>query len=665
MLLFALAQAVVATAPAAAAPQQGVTSYGPEFFAALRPNTGLDMVLRLPGFTLDTGDSVRGYEGAAGNVLIDGQRPASKTEGIDAILQRLPAGRVARIDVIRGGAPGIDMQGKTVIANVVRKDGGGTRGLLAYAEQIAQDGRAFWALRAEGSGRVGARSWEAGLYAARLSDDGLGDGPRTRLDAAGKPLLLGDIHSQGVFSQVILTGAVESPLLGGQLRLNTRIYSNPYDLNETDFIRLPDSHLETEHDDDNIAQTEFGARYTHAYGGRINMELVGLRQDKHELIVADFRAPDDAEFFRLDNRTAETIARGVVKFQQTVRLSWEAGAEAALNSLDSQTRFSLNGAPVALPAANVTVEEKRGELFGKGVWRPISQITIEGSVREEGSRISSSGDVSLQKSLYFTKPRIALTWAPDADDQLRFRYERVVGQLDFTAFVASQNLSSGVLTAGNPNLVPEQAWVSEAAYERRFLGSGAFVITLRHSQITDVVDRAPLGDFDAPANIGEGTKDEEIVTLTLPLESIGLKGAQIRGVSTWRQSQVTDPTTGEKREITALHPSDWEAHFSQDLPNVRLNWGVDVFGGWRERYFRFNKIDTRKLGTYVVPFIEWKPRADLSLRFEIDNATRRGFKRTIQQYDGSRATSGLTSVEDRDPHFGQLYYVRLRKTFGG
>ena len=66
-----------ATAPLAetAAEQQGVISYTPADFAAARPNTALDMINRLPGFAFDGGDSVRGFAGAAGNVLIDGQRP--------------------------------------------------------------------------------------------------------------------------------------------------------------------------------------------------------------------------------------------------------------------------------------------------------------------------------------------------------------------------------------------------------------------------------------------------------------------------------------------------------------------------------------------------------------------------------------------------------------
>src|SRR5262245_20133113 len=120
LILHLLAQTAGAAVPVAEAPpQQGVTSYGPEFFAAQQPSTAADMLQRIPGFSLDNGASVRGFEGAAGNVLIDGQRPASKSDSLQDILFRIPANKVERIDIIRGGAPGIDMQGKTVLANVI------------------------------------------------------------------------------------------------------------------------------------------------------------------------------------------------------------------------------------------------------------------------------------------------------------------------------------------------------------------------------------------------------------------------------------------------------------------------------------------------------------------------------------------------------------------
>jgi len=673
MLVFVFAQAAVAAVaqapalPATGTAQPAVVSYPPEFFDDVRPNTALDMVLRLPGFSLDTGSGVRGYEGAAGNVLIDGRRPAVKTEGIDSILQRMLATHVARIDVIRGGAPGIDMQGKTVIANVITKSGAGTRGIFHYADQHAGDGRRFGTLRIEGSGQLGARTWEGGLTVTGFVDDSLGDGPRIQTAGDGSPVLAGHIHSQGQGTQSILTGATEAPFADGSLRINARVFDQVYDSSELDTIHLPDDHTEHDHQDDNKFQTELGLRYNRALGGRTNLEIVALRQDAHELYADTFTTPTDGQIFRQDTTTAESILRGVVKFQQTPRLSWEVGAEGAYNSLENHITFSDNGAFQQLPAANVAVDETRGEIFTKTVWRLLSTITIEGALREEGSHIASTGDVNLQKTLYYTKPRILLTWAPDADTQLRFRLEREVGQLDFGSFTASTSLVAGVVTAGNPNLVPQQDWASEVAVERHFLGSGGLTLTVRHLQITDVVDRAPIfvpdgNAFDAPANIGAGTEDDFVANLTLPLDKLDLKGAQIRGDFTRRWSEVTDPTTHDPRPISGLHPSDWDLHFSQ--PVGRVIYGVDVYGGWQQRQYRFNEIEIDKLGTYVTPFWEWKPNPGLSWRIELDNVADRGFKHTFENFNGVRGVAPLDMTEQRSVRPSRIFYLRLRKTFG-
>lgn len=679
MLLFVLAQAtaaavapaapaaILAPAPPPSGPEGAIVSYAPDFFAKISPNTALDMVNALPGFSLDTGNGVRGYEEAAGNVLIDGQRPATKSEGVDSVLKRMLATHVARIDVIRGGAPGIDMQGKTVIANVITKKENGARGVFHYGDQHSTDGRRWGTLRIEGSGKIDDRTWEGGLTVSGFTDDGFGDGPLTDTNGDGTPRRAAHIHSQGWGTVSTLTGATEAPLAGGSLRINGRLNDQVYDSAELDTFHAPDSHTEHDHQDDNYFQSELGARYTRAFGGRTTIETVALRQDKHENYADAFDAPSNAQIFKQDTTTSETILRGVAKFQQTKDLSWEGGAEGAYNTLQNNILFSDNGALTKLPAADVQVDEKRGEVFGKAVWRPFAKLTIETVIREEGSNIASSGDVNLSKTLYYTKPRLAVTWAPDAENQFRFRYEREVGQLDFGAFVASTTLNAGVVTAGNPNLVPQQDWASEIAYERDFWGGGALVLTARHLEITDAIDRAPIrapdgGFFDAPANIGAGSENDFIVNLTVPLDKLGLKGAQIRGDYTRRISEVTDPTTHGRRPISNQHPSDWEAHYSQTVGKVI--YGVDAYGGWQQRNYRFNAIQIDKLQTFVTPFVEWKLNPKLSWRIELDNITARGFKHTFENWNGPRNLVPLDLVDLRSVNPGRVIYIRLRKTFG-
>ncbi|OXE37095.1 MAG: hypothetical protein CGW95_03595 [Phenylobacterium zucineum] len=123
--VFALALTMSGAALAGDGAEPGVISYSAAFLAETGPNTALDMVQRLPGFTFDKGVVVRGLEGGGGNVLIDGEPVVSKNDTLDEMLRRIPVGSVLRVDVIRGGAAGIDMRGRTVVANVVRKSQSG------------------------------------------------------------------------------------------------------------------------------------------------------------------------------------------------------------------------------------------------------------------------------------------------------------------------------------------------------------------------------------------------------------------------------------------------------------------------------------------------------------------------------------------------------------
>lgn len=669
-MLLLLLTAQAASAVAAPTPvQAGVISYPASYFAALQMQNASEMLGRLPGFTLDSGNSSRGFEGSAGNVLIDGQRPASKTDSLDEILRRMPIGVVERIDLIRGGAPGIDMQGKTVLANVIRKKGAGTRLLVAVAQSHDSDGRTVGAARVEGSGALGQNKWEFGTFYGRGLDGGSGDGPGVVVHANGAQDH-SDIRSEGDGQTAFGSGSVESPVLGGTLRINGRLYTDKFKYDEDDTLITPIPGLETDDSVQRTDDTEIGGAFNRSIGSRANLELVGLRQTRDRDYDEIFATSDETDVFSLSRQSSEAIARAVVKYRFTPRLSGEAGAETALNKLDSHTRFSVNRVAQDVPAADVRVEEKRSELFAKAAWRPTDQWTLDAGLRYESSTITSRGDVVLGKTLHYLKPRLAATWSPREATQVRLRVEREVGQLKFDDFVASSNLTtaSGV-TAGNPDLNPQQAWVIEAAVEQRFWGSGSVVLTARHSRLTDAVDRGPVfsssGVFDAPMNIGSGTRDDLSVTATVPFARLGLKGLEAKGEFNRRRSSVTDPTTRDKREISGLHPIGWNVSFSYDMPAQRFRFGGAVFGSFRETYYRFNLIDTTKVDSWVETFAEWRATPDITLRIEVDNATARDVRRTDQVYPGPRNLGGKPDVQDRNLANGRIFYFRVRKTFGG
>jgi outer membrane receptor protein involved in Fe transport len=671
MLIHVLAQAAVAVAPAAAT--EGVISYPASFFAGQQVANAQEMLGRVPGFSLDTGDSVRGFEGAAGNVLIDGQRPTSKNDNLEEILRRIPVGAVERIDIIRGGAPGIDMQGKSVLANVIKKSGGGFRGLFAVAENHLWDGRDMHAMRLELSGGDGVRTWEATARYGYGNDDGGEFGPLLRVQPDGTISRHAQVKQESDGLQQTITAAYSRPLFGGRVSVNGRAFWDSWKSEETDRYTDPASlGIANSVDPYDDFKTEVGGRFNRDFGPKTKLEIVGLRTDQDFHAFDLFQFGGDTSEFRNKRSLSETIGRAVVKYQHSAKISFEVGGEGALNDLGTHSKDFENGVDTPLPAADVQVKESRGEVFAKGTWQPSGQWTVDASVRYEASRITSDGDVSLEKSLKFLKPRIAVSWAPVPDTQVRLRVERVVGQLDFDAFVAGSDFAQGTgVSAGNPDLNPEQAWVAEAALEQRFWKSGAVTLTYRHSELTDVIDRGPVflatGEvFDQPTNIGNGTKDELTGAINLPFDHFGWNGALLRAEVNRRWSKVADPTTRTSRTISKLRPMEWEAHFSQDLPQHGASLGFDLFGGWSQTSYRFNYINEVKLhNAFLITWVEKRLRPDLVLRVELGNWTKRGIRIATHIYDGPRGTGALSYTDDRDLTPGHNLYIRVRKTFGG
>jgi hypothetical protein len=206
------------------------------------------MVQRVPGFALDTGGTVRGFVDAAGNVLIDGVRPPAKGDPIDQILQRIPASSVVRIDVIRGGAPGIDMQGKTVLANVVRRTDIAGKLTITTSATHAYDGRVSGQFRLEGEKRIGQTDLQGSLLVARFLDDGSGSGVWTRVDGAGNRVVTAADVTQGHENNYKATGSIETPVLGGTLKINASLLADPYHYTQADDL-IPPPGQDFEHQD--------------------------------------------------------------------------------------------------------------------------------------------------------------------------------------------------------------------------------------------------------------------------------------------------------------------------------------------------------------------------------------------------------------------------------
>ena len=125
------------------------------------------MLERTPGFLLSEGSAVRGFGGAAGNVLIDGQRPTVKAGGITEVLRRIGARQVDRIVLLRG-SEAAEAQGQTLVANVIRKADAAGSGNAVLELARTEDGRISPTARISHARRIGA--WQASLELSAVNE---------------------------------------------------------------------------------------------------------------------------------------------------------------------------------------------------------------------------------------------------------------------------------------------------------------------------------------------------------------------------------------------------------------------------------------------------------------------------------------------------------------
>lgn len=662
--LFAILPAFPATAAAA---DNAVTNYAPDFFARTQPTSAYDMIERLPGFQLQEGDAdVRGYSGSAGNVLIDGRRPASKEDKPEQLLKRITARAVDHVELIRSSAAGYDMQRYALLANVVRKKGSRLTGRLEGEYAKFPHGYSSPRIAGEIGLQSGERRFDLQGALYREYDNEHGFGSRNRYAEDGSPIRLTDYAQPEATRYKELSGSYSQPLAGGSIRASGLFKEQRMSADIRHDIHYPGPDLILGTERNRTRSTEGEIRYDRPVGASSRFELIGIRRDTRVQGKDTSVDSEDSEINRSRSDAAESILRGVFRRTGSL-LSIEAGAEGAINSLDSYTALTENDVDIALPAANVRVEEKRAELFATGTWRLAPSLSIETGARYETSRLTQSGDSALVKLLSYLKPRLLVTYSASKRDQVRLLVEREVGQLDFAYFVSDPSLTSGTITAGNRNLEPDTLWRAELAWERS-TGSGSIVVTGRHEWVSDVIDRVLVfsseGVFDSLGNIGSGKRDEVQIDANLPLDGIGLTGVTVKGSGLFRRSRVTDPQTGAQRRISGDEPVEATASLTHDIRALHLRWGVNYAFKTVETAFKINEVERDTLSDRIDAFVEYKPNARWTLRVFGKNLTNSPATRSRWISQGLRGSSGLDYREVRILRSGRYVGSNIQWSFG-
>jgi hypothetical protein len=683
------------TVQQAAAPADGRQVFEAGYFGAYNPVTAFDMVSRVPGFEIDDGESRRGFGATAGNVLVNGERPSSKTTISDQ-LKRIPAGSVIRVELISGSSSNSDVRGQTQLVNVVVRKAtvadSPTTFVLA-ARHIQYSDRIGWTAQVSRSIPLGDDA-ELALDFQVPNLRGRTEGFEAVRNGAGVLTEVRDAYGQpnniGLQGSAVLKWR---PTARDNINLNVQVGPTWNTTGNASYDFRPNGALARaltgRSEYENNYSGEFGADWEHRFSDTLSAKAIGLISTSNVDQSDEFRIffPPGTSVVREQQRQTEggeRVGRVALTWLPAAGHTLEFGGEVAYNFRDTalDIQQSLNGGPavdVPLAISDTLVEELRGEAFVTEVWNVTKALTLEAGFTFEASRITQSGDEAKEREFTYPKPRLVGTYALPNGDQLRASIERDVSQLDFSEFASSVNVIDNSSLRGNPNLKPEQTWKSRIEWEHRFGKRGALTLAAFHNAIEDVRDfvaidaagnlvtgsATPPNVGDGIGNIGDGTRTGVEVRGTLPLSFIGLNTAELRFSGLVQESEVTDPWTGEKRAISINSertgsPSgaavlnggdkDWAyiISYRHELPSLSSAWGSNLLQWSAREEYRYDEIiEYERPDPRLEFFYETTAIKPFTVRFFLNNIFSPPETRVWTFYTANRAVGAVREVWTR------------------
>jgi len=675
VLLAGLPLASAQTETLAATTGTDRTTFTPADFAQFNPQNALDIVRRVPGFSILSDDSGnRGFGQARGNVLIDGQRVSAKSNGAEAALGRIAVARIVRIEVLDGAQTDIPgLSGKVV--NVVTDGKGSLDGSWRYKWRIRENlPPSYDEVNLTLSGADGALSWtfEADSSPGRGADNGF----RDIRDGNGVLIERRDEDFTSIEDEVSLSGSMAwKPASGTVANLNARaqIYEgNQKQISKTFPIAGPEGRRlfigsEDEWNGEIGGDIEFGA-------GPGRLKFISLARHEHSPVVDVFNAGNLDGTGLFDQRFEQTIDEGEYILRSEYALKIGEGrdlnlsAEGAFNFLEAKSDLfeSVGGGPlteIPLGLSNSRVEERRGEVILTHGRQLSPKLNLQLSAGAEYSELSQTGDAENKRS--FTRPKgsASLSWQQSDTLKLVSKVERRVGQLNFFDFISSVNLEQENGVDGNPEIVPSQSWRATLEAEKDFKDWGASTVRLIFVDLEDVIDQVPIGNGAGPGNLESGKAVGIETDTTLKLAKTGFKGAELTFNGRYYDTEVDDPVTGDRRSINSHLIWQWNAELRQDVPDTDWAWGAIIEGFKSEPSYQINQVAlSGNTPAFAMVYLEHKDIRGLTGTVTVGNLfnQRDTFWREVYQDDRN---GPLLRSEKYARTFGPILTIELRGTF--
>ena len=666
-----------------------VDRYDANYFMAFEPQTLYDVLEHIPGATavligLSSADETRGFGSAGDQVLINNKRVSGKDNSVEKELDNILARDVEYIELIRGTRSDLDVQSEGLVINVVLKQ--------------TVEASVLWTLGARTTPDLSPKPYGSVVYSNgfdkvkyRLGVERYANPTQfTITDRFWTPdnqLTQSYIRQRkNRYTQDGFSGKFEYLMSDDtQMQISALYQQERVDSN---YISEKTDWLEDETSSNNLKYDwqrdiwEISGDITHNVNADNHLKLLFISNktdaDDQIWLVDLLENNQTAPNYRLPRLyvSKENVLRGNWKLTINPQHSLDSGLEVAINEHDETVQFEGENGDTYHSTEINDIEEVRYEAFVNHNYTINAQMNLQSSLVYETSTLDVTTDFQLQtetlqssrnessRTFSYLKPRINFRYDLNDNNQLRFNYQRTVSQLNLDDFVPEFNRDEARLEETNPELKPEMRDEFSMSWEIQWQDKqNSVTVSPYFHKITDLITQIPLVTYSGDGNVDDAIEYGLTLDSSLVLTKLGLENTHITASYTLKDSEVTDPFTGEDTIINGFSHHEWNLKIDQNeiLPGLSASLSLAKRGDypWARYDFRHRSMPEMTANG----FIDYQINEHIKLRLKGDHLLNRKFAYDRERFEGLYTETDLIRREHRSYRFESRYSLILSGQF--
>lgn len=308
-------------------------------------------------------------------------------------------------------------------------------------------------------------------------------------------------------------------------------------------------------------------------------------------------------------------------------------AESATTALDTEA--------ASAGATRLWVTSRR--LGANLAWKPNSRISLEGGETAQTFSAGWRGAGSLDAQDAYLTPSVALTLTPFADAQWRLEAEETLTPLDPSKFAAyAQIATPGAAYTAQP----DRGWRYGLKLQHHLPGGVTLTAQADDWRLASVTELGPVGAGEAPVGIGAGERRQVALNLAAPLNGLGVPKGAVAGEVSVATSQVQDPFTGQRREMSGESPYRAKLSVSGALAAPDLSWRLTAQADGPQSVYQMAQVTSLGPSAGLGGALTYGA-GPMKISLELDNVLGGLRDVTTSSYAGPRSEDSLSSVVRR------------------